>query len=100
METLKTVLASYMDALFWQAEGAMVVDEAQQLYLTMLIPQPNYPLSAQAQMARIDGDFIVIHADYTNRPLVQELVTAGIPRQQIVCAYLGETSPKKGEHNP
>jgi hypothetical protein len=42
-------------------------------------------------LARIVGEKIVIEDDKTNKPLVDALVQAGIPREQIVLAYAGET---------
>jgi hypothetical protein len=41
-------------------------------------------------LARIAGDKIIIEADKTNKPLVDALLQAGIPREQIVLAYAGE----------
>jgi XisI protein len=46
-------------------------------------------------LARIEDDVVVIEYDsVVNKPLIQALLQAGIPRQQIVCAYLGETLPE------
>ena len=42
-------------------------------------------------LARIVGQKIVIEDDKTNKPLVDRLVQAGIPREQIILAYAGET---------
>lgn len=36
----------------------------------------------------------IINKDTTDRPLVDELVRAGIPRDQIVLAYAGEKLPE------
>jgi hypothetical protein len=38
---------------------------------------------------------VVIDEDTTDRPLVHELVRAGIPRERIICLYIGETLPEK-----
>lgn len=35
----------------------------------------------------------VIEEDLTDKPLVDRLVAAGIPRAKIICAYLGEPLP-------
>jgi len=42
---------------------------------------------------RIDGDYIIIEHDMNDKPLVDALVQAGIPRNQIVLAYTGEQTP-------
>ena len=41
-------------------------------------------------IARIDGDKVIIEHDMYNKPLVDALVQAGVPRDQIVLAYTGE----------
>ena len=52
-------------------------------------PQHDQP-AAVAISARIDGDRVIIEEDVTDRPLVDALVQAGIPREKIVLAYAGE----------
>jgi hypothetical protein len=44
-------------------------------------------------MAHIEGDVVIIDEDLTDRPLVEALVRAGIPREKIVLAYTGEPLP-------
>ena len=41
-------------------------------------------------LARIVGNRIVIEDDKTNKPLVDALLQAGVPREQIVLTYAGE----------
>jgi hypothetical protein len=41
-------------------------------------------------LARIVDNRIVIEDDKTNKPLVDALLQAGVPREQIVLAYAGE----------
>ena len=41
-------------------------------------------------LARIAGDKIIIEDDKTNKPLVDALIQAGVPREQIILAYAGE----------
>jgi hypothetical protein len=41
-------------------------------------------------IVRIVGDRIVIEHDVNDKPLVDALVQAGIPREQIILAYAGE----------
>jgi KaiC/GvpD/RAD55 family RecA-like ATPase len=36
---------------------------------------------------------VIIEEDRTDRPLVDELIAAGIPRERIVLAYIGEAPP-------
>jgi len=41
-------------------------------------------------LARIDGDKVIIEEDLTDRPLVDALVSAGIPRNRIILKYAEE----------
>jgi hypothetical protein len=41
-------------------------------------------------MARVVGDIVIVEADSSANPLVDELVKKGIPRARIVLAYAGE----------
>lgn len=45
-------------------------------------------------MARIVGDSVIIEHDVTDRPLLHELMRAGIPREQIILTYAGEPLPQ------
>jgi hypothetical protein len=39
------------------------------------------------------GDTVVIEHDTTDRPLWQELVRLGVPREKIILTYTGEPVP-------
>lgn len=41
-------------------------------------------------IVRLVGTHIVIERDVNDKPLVEALLAAGIPREQIVLAYAGE----------
>jgi hypothetical protein len=43
-------------------------------------------------VARIEYETIIIERDVSNKLLVDALIQAGIPREQIVLAYAGETA--------
>jgi hypothetical protein len=43
-------------------------------------------------VARLEYETIVIERDISNKPLVDALVQAGVPREQIVLAYAGEAA--------
>jgi hypothetical protein len=45
-------------------------------------------------VARLSGDKIVVEHDVNDKPLVDALMQAGISRNQIILAYMGETSPE------
>jgi hypothetical protein len=45
-------------------------------------------------IAQIVKDFIVIECDQNDKPLVDALLQAGVPRSQIILAYTGEPVPE------
>jgi hypothetical protein len=49
--------------------------------------------AAVVVMAHVENDTVVIDADNTDRPLVDALVNAGVPREKIVLAHVGEQVP-------
>jgi hypothetical protein len=51
-------------------------------------PQPFVDL-----LVTLVGDKIVIQEDRNSDPLYEALVQAGIPREQIILAYAGESIP-------
>jgi hypothetical protein len=72
-------------------------DRVNHHYLVILLP--DYEVHEKVNsgivvMARIVGDTIIIDEDTTDRPLFEELVRAGIPREKIVLLYAGEQPPQ------
>ena len=71
-------------------------DLANQAFTVAIVPDYQYPRRSKATvtvMAHIVGSTVVIDEDITDRPLYEELIAAGIPREQIILAYAGETLP-------
>lgn len=71
-------------------------DPKEQVFVVLGVPD-HFPRKFDAGivvMARVGGEKIVIEEDTTDRPLTRELMRAGIPREQIICTYLGETLPE------
>jgi hypothetical protein len=72
------------------------LDNKNGTYAVLVVPQPNAKRITGARvvvMAHIQDDMIVIDADNTDTPLVEALVSAGVPRAKIVLAYNGEKQP-------
>jgi hypothetical protein len=70
----------------------LVVDEARNNYVVM---SEGYQRGQRffdfGIVARVVHDIIVIEMDQNNKPLVDALIQKGIPREQIVLAYAGES---------
>jgi hypothetical protein len=45
-------------------------------------------------IVRLDGAQIIIELDMNDKPLVDALVQAGVPREKITLAYAGEPVPE------
>ncbi|MBZ0315024.1 MAG: XisI protein [Anaerolineae bacterium] len=87
--------------VFWYAGGGPnlkvipFANEDEHAYAVAIMDKPTHRLPVEIMvMARLEGDTVIIEADNTNRPLVDALVAAGIPRDKIVLAYAGEPIPE------
>ena len=45
-------------------------------------------------LVRLLADTIIVEHDQNDKPLVDALVQAGIPRSQIILTYAGEAAPE------
>jgi hypothetical protein len=84
----------YAKGGIWKAITYPVSDHARQHYAVLVIPDyPRKDPAAIVVAARVVDDKILIEEDITDRPLWEELVRAGIPREKIICLYAGEQLP-------
>lgn len=75
-----------------------VLDDEHRTYTVLAVQLPRGSQVVRAVvMARIEGDKVIIEEDRTNKPLVEALEQAGIPREKIVLAYAGEAVPEADE---
>lgn len=51
-------------------------------------------ISGVSLVVRIVGDKVIVERDQNNKPLVDALLQAGIPREVIILAYAGEEVPE------
>jgi hypothetical protein len=71
-----------------------VENAAKKVYAVIIIDHPLRKQPAGVMVvARVVGNKVIIEEDLTDRPLVDALIEAGIPREQIVLAYAGERYP-------
>ncbi len=87
--------------VFWYAGGGRGIkflpfaNEEKKAYAVNVIDSPvRKRKGAIVVLARVVGDRVVIDEDNTDRPLVDALVAAGIPRDKIALAYAGEPIPE------
>jgi hypothetical protein len=92
-DIIRQEIESYTGEVY-KATSYLITDSKQHTYIVVVVPDHDYPTRAKpgiVVMARVVGDKVVIDEDITDRPLYEELMRAGIPREQIVLAYAGET---------
>jgi hypothetical protein len=96
-ETLKEAVFSY----FGGSGGGIGVElfpfanEELQAYSVNGIDTPTRKQPAGiVVLAHIVDDKVIIDEDNTDRPLVELLVRAGVPRENIILAYAGEPIPE------
>jgi hypothetical protein len=78
----------------WQMTDHSVANEEQTVFAVLAIPEnPDERKAHIAVMAHIEGDYVVIDIDITDRPLSLALQEAGIPREKIVFAHMGRKLP-------
>lgn len=71
----------------------LTVDDQQQVFAVIDFGWYKDQRIADAGLiVRLEGDLIIIERDINDKVLVDALVQAGIPRQQIILAYAGEAS--------
>jgi XisI protein len=92
--TVQHEVEDYARGGSWKAITYPVSDMARQNYVIVAVPDfPRKYKSTIIVAARVVEDKVIIDEDITDKPLWQELVRAGIPREQIICAYAGEPIP-------
>jgi len=67
-----------------------LADKTRQIYATIAVPHTPDVRALVVVMARIQANQVIILTDITDKPLVDALIQAGIPRTQIILAYAGE----------
>jgi hypothetical protein len=79
----------------WNGISFLTKNEDKQAYAIIAVSiQRGERFTALNLMVRLVDDLIVIDTDQNDKPLVDALVQAGIPREQIVLLYAGESLPE------
>ncbi len=71
-------------------------NDEQHIYAVNVIDWPNRQRPASVVvLARVEDNRVIIEEDLTDRPLVEALVNAGVPREQIILKYAEGTPANK-----
>lgn len=91
-----TDLARYLKqelALYANDPDEIVYDAAENAYALWSAPRSSPEHKYIFMQARIKANRIIIDIDHTDKPLFEALLHAGVPREQLVFAYLNNTRP-------
>ncbi|MCC7448792.1 MAG: XisI protein [Anaerolineae bacterium] len=72
------------------SKAYLLENAAHQIYAVLVIPIDDPQQSLTIIVAQIANNQVIIETDLTDKPLLNALLDAGVPREQIVCAYMGE----------
>lgn len=88
------------ETVFWYVSSGFdhkmygVMDETKQLYAVLGVDFPIHKRQPDIiVMARIADDRVIVEEDRTDRPLVEELVRKGVPREKIFHVQDGKLLP-------
>lgn len=98
MDKLRDILAKEITAYAGEMLNGyayLLVSEDRNVFTVVSIAKIKAERVTQLSLlARLVDDHIIIETDDSNKPLVDSLVQAGIPRGQIILAYAGEPLPE------
>ena len=99
METLKNLLQQVLSGYAGEALNGysyLTSDAANNIFTVVSVGDVRGQRVVDTGLVvRVLPDQIVIERDVNDKPLVEALVQAGIPRHQIVLAYSGEAASQK-----
>jgi hypothetical protein len=75
------------------SQSYLTHDDGDNLFSVFTVHTPSNK-SFLSLSVRVLPDLTIIDSDRNDKPLVDALIQAGIPRQQIILAYAGEPIPE------
>lgn len=98
MDTLKRIVQKTMEGYAGEGLGGhayLTTNRDNTVFTVIDISEVHGKREVYTSLAvRLVGQNVVIEYDDNNKPLVDALVQAGIPRKQIILAYAGEPVPE------
>jgi hypothetical protein len=95
-EVVQREVTDYLRGGDFKAQSFYLETPEGNTYAIITVPDSDHPFVNKpvlVMMVRVVNGLVFIDADMTDRPLYKELLRCGIPREQIILAYAGETSP-------
>jgi hypothetical protein len=98
MDTLKQIVQKTMEGYAGEGLGGyayLTTNRDNTVFTVIDISEVRGKREVYTSLAvRLVGQHVVVEHDDNNKPLVDALVQAGIPRNQITLAYAGEPVPE------
>ena len=98
MDNLKDVLirevSAYAKKGFNATSYLATTADLNHLVVTAIGKSHGKRVVSTVLVVELTGDTIIIDEDMNNKPLVDALVQAGVPREKIILAYAGEPVPE------
>ena len=91
-ETVRNVMIGYARKGLNSQSHLVQNDDKSILSVVTMVQGKN--ASFMSLLVRVLGETVIIERDQNDKPLVDALIQAGIPRSQIVLAYAGEPVPE------
>jgi len=92
IETLRTVLEGYTGEALNGSSSLTESKDGMTFTVVSIGYLPDKRIVDAGLIVRVVGDRIIIERDTNDKPLVEALLQAHIPRQHIVLAYAGESA--------
>ena len=101
VEITRREVQAYANYYSFTGELRFLADDTGKQYAVVFIPNLPRPHSSRVViLAQVVGEKVIIIEDTTDKPLYEELMRCGIPREQIILRYAGEKLPKPEPENP
>ncbi|MCC6613053.1 MAG: XisI protein [Anaerolineae bacterium] len=99
MDSLSRIVRETLEAYAVEGENfdsylAVTADERLFSVIDIVRAPANERSIVTSSVVRLVGNRIVIEYDDNSEPIVDALLDAGIPREQIILAYAGEPVPE------
>ena len=94
-EVVAREIEEYVALGAYNEETYFLRDDAKRVYAFVSVPYVRPQKSAIIMLARVREDnMVIIETDITDKPLYNTLIQSGVPRSQIIRAYVGKTEPE------
>jgi len=94
-ELVAQEIADYVAIGIHNADTYFMRDDVKRIYAFIAVDRKLPTNSDVVMLARItDKNQVIIETDLTDKPLYKSLIDLGVPRSQIIRAYVGKTEPE------